>query len=216
VTSLAPSRYQITFTASEETCEKLQLAQDLLRHAIPSGDLPALFDRALTALLKDLAREKFAATEHPRASARTANGTRHIPAEVKRAVWVRDLGRCAFVSKDGRRCSERAFLEFHHLIPYAVGGPATVDNLALRCRSHNAHEADLYYEPRASEDVVQEPRAPYAVSSLPQLVPDRVDSSLLNFDQPPRIRDAKRGSVLDVRVAERVSESTKRQSAGRS
>src|SRR5882762_5612886 len=36
---LAPDRYEVRFTASAETCEKLRLAQDLLRHAIPSGDL---------------------------------------------------------------------------------------------------------------------------------------------------------------------------------
>jgi hypothetical protein len=53
VIPLAPDRYQITFTASAETREKLQLAQDLLRHTIPSGDTAAIIDRALTALLED-------------------------------------------------------------------------------------------------------------------------------------------------------------------
>jgi hypothetical protein len=27
-------------------------------------------------------------------------------------------------------------------------GKPTVDNIQLRCRAHNAHEADLYYGPR--------------------------------------------------------------------
>ena len=35
----------------------------------------------------------------------------------------------------------RAFVEFHHLIPYAAGGRTTVENLALRCHAHNAYEA---------------------------------------------------------------------------
>jgi hypothetical protein len=161
VTPLAPDRYQITFTASAETREKLQLAQDLLRHTIPSGDMAAIIDRALTALLEDLARQKFAATNRPRASRGTAKGSRDIPASVMRTVWVRDLGRCAFVSKDGRRCNERGFVEFHHMVPHGVGGPRTVSNVELRCRSHNAHEADLYYGPRASEGVVRETAAPY-------------------------------------------------------
>jgi hypothetical protein len=39
VSPLAPDRYDIRFTASAQTREKLRLAQDLLRHAIPSGDL---------------------------------------------------------------------------------------------------------------------------------------------------------------------------------
>jgi len=31
---------------------------------------------------------------------------------VRRAVWKRDGGRCAFVSEDGKRCDERSMLEF--------------------------------------------------------------------------------------------------------
>jgi hypothetical protein len=43
------------------------------------------------------------------------------------------------VSSDGRRCSERGFLEFHHHdIPYAKGGAATIENIRLVCRAHNA------------------------------------------------------------------------------
>ncbi len=66
--------------------------------------------------------------------------SRHIPAAVKREVWKRDQGRCAFVSRSGRRCSSKARLEFHHVHAYALGGPGTVENIALRCRTHNAYE----------------------------------------------------------------------------
>ncbi len=146
VTPLSPDRYRLQVTIGRETLEKLRLAKDLLRHAIPTGDEAALLDRALTCLLADLARKKFAATGRPRSDSTSAPGSRHIPAEVRRTVWLRDLGRCAFVAKDGRRCAERAFLEFHHLRPYAVGGEATVDNIQLRCRRHNAYEARTYFE----------------------------------------------------------------------
>lgn len=37
IVPLAPTRYKVQFTASAETCEKLRLAQDLLRHQIPNG-----------------------------------------------------------------------------------------------------------------------------------------------------------------------------------
>ena len=103
VTPLAPDRYKVQFTVSKETCDKLWLAQDLLRHVIPNGDPGAIFDRALTVLLENLTKRKFGATEHPHASRAPAPGSRHIPAEVKRAVWNRDCGRCAFVSEGGRR-----------------------------------------------------------------------------------------------------------------
>jgi hypothetical protein len=145
VSPRAPDRYEVRFTASAETCEKLRLAQDLLRHAIPSGDMAQIIDRALTVLLEDLARKKFAATTRPRTSRGTALGSRDIPAKVQRAAWLRDGGRCAFVGKGGRRCNERAFIEFHHLDPYGVGGEPTVENIDLRCRAHNAYEAELFY-----------------------------------------------------------------------
>jgi hypothetical protein len=145
VSPRAPDRYEVRFTASAETCEKLRLAQDLLRHAIPSGDMAEIIDRALTVLLEDLARKKFAATDRPRASRGTAPGSRDLPAKVQRVVSLRDGGRCAFVGKGGRRCNERAFIEFHHLDPHGVGGEPTVENIELRCRAHNAYEAELFY-----------------------------------------------------------------------
>jgi hypothetical protein len=141
VAPLSPDRYRLQLTIGVETLEKLRLARDMLRHAIPSGDEAAVLDRALTALLSDLARKKFAAADAPRPSRGTAPGSRHIPAEVKRAVWLRDLGRCAFVGTGGRRCAERAFVEFHHVHPHALGGEATVSNIRLRCRRHNGYEA---------------------------------------------------------------------------
>jgi hypothetical protein len=144
-TSLSPDRYKVQFTIGTQTLEKLRLAQDMLRHAIPSGDEAAILDRALTVLLAELARKKFAATEKPRPAPGTAPESRHVPAEVRRAVWLRDGGQCAFVGTNGRRCGERAFLEFHHVKPWAVGGGPTVDNVQLRCRRHNGYEAKVYF-----------------------------------------------------------------------
>jgi hypothetical protein len=66
-----------------------------------------------------------------------------LPAAVRREVWQRDGGRCAFIGAHGR-CRERAFLEFHH-VPFAAGGRADVSNIQLRCRAHNLYEADLFF-----------------------------------------------------------------------
>lgn len=145
VAPLAADRYQVQLTIDGDTVEKLRLARDMLRHALPSGDDAAVLERALTALLADLARKKFAAVERPRPPRGTAPGSRHVPAEVKREVWLRDLGRCAFVGTSGRRCTERGYLEFHHVRPFAAGGPPTVANIQLRCRRHNDHEARAYF-----------------------------------------------------------------------
>jgi hypothetical protein len=163
VTPLSPDRYKVQVTIGGETLEKLRLAKDLLRHAVPSGDEAVIFDRALTALLSDLAQKKFAASGKPRPSPPSRPGSRTIPAELKRRVWLRDLGRCAFVAATGRRCPERAFLEFQHLQPYALGGEATLANIQLRCRSHNAYEARLWFGNRDGDGAgsVQEEMARY-------------------------------------------------------
>jgi 5-methylcytosine-specific restriction endonuclease McrA len=63
---------------------------------------------------------------------------RYVPAEVRRVVWRRDEGRCTFADASGRRCHERAGLEIHHEHAFVLGGPTTVENLRLVCRSHNA------------------------------------------------------------------------------
>lgn len=147
ITPLAGDRYQVTFTATAATVAKLREAQELLSHAVPTGDVAEIVDRALDALLADAGRRRHAATDRPRPARDTAPGSRHIPAAVERAVWVRDGGQCAFVADTGRRCEERRFLEFHHRVPWTAGGPATPANIALRCRAHNAYEASVYFGP---------------------------------------------------------------------
>ena len=104
-----------------------------------------VIDRALTLLLEDLARKRFGATARPRASRGTAPGSRDVAANVRRMAWSRDGGRCKFVSKNGRRCNARAFIEFHHVEPYGAGGEGTVDNIRLLCRAHNAFESERFY-----------------------------------------------------------------------
>jgi len=187
---LAPARYSLQVTLSDATHTKLQRARDLLRHAVPDGDLAEVLDRALTVLLTELERKKFAATKrqpkvdsaaptpspvarrHRRRATLTGPGSeagpptptprthlpdgsrvmplvlrprsRHIPAAVRRAVWRRDDGRCAFVGRDGR-CTETGRLEFHHTVPFADGGTATVATTELRCTTHNLEEARRWF-----------------------------------------------------------------------
>src|SRR5207249_10220096 len=141
----SPDRSKLQLTITGDTLEKLRLAKDMLGHAIPSGDDAAILDRALTALLVELAKKKFADTRKPRPSRGTKAAARDPSAQVKRAVWLRDLGRCAFVGTNGHRCKERRFIEFHHVDPYVLGGEATIDQIQLRCRRHNDDEGRLYF-----------------------------------------------------------------------
>ena len=144
VAPVTPERFKIQFTVSRATYEQLRRAQDLLRHVIANGDVGAVFEKALTRLLADLEKRRLAATDRPRHTSAVNRRSRRIPAATRRAVWQRDGGRCAFVGAHGR-CSETGFPEFHHLTPYAAGGETTADNLELRCRAHNAYEAERYF-----------------------------------------------------------------------
>jgi hypothetical protein len=144
IAPLSPERFKLQFTMSAATHDKLRRAQDLLRHSIPSGDPAAIVDRALSLLLEHLERTKLAQTDRPRAPGAGRQTGRHIAAAVRREVWRRDGRRCAFVGTEGR-CGERGFLELHHVVPYALGGSSTVENIQLRCRAHNQYEADLLF-----------------------------------------------------------------------
>jgi hypothetical protein len=63
-----------------------------------------------------------------RAVART---DRHVPTAIRAALEARDPA-CAVEG-----CDARDRLEIHHLVPFAEGGPTSLDNLARLCRWHH-------------------------------------------------------------------------------
>jgi 5-methylcytosine-specific restriction endonuclease McrA len=144
VKPLDAQRYKVQFTVNRDTFERLRRVQDLMRHVCPDGDVAIVFERALALLLEHLERTKLARVSRPRKTARAAGRSRRIPADVRRAVWRRDGGQCAFVGPRGR-CTERGFLEFHHVVPFAEGGAAAVENIQLRCRAHNHYESVQWF-----------------------------------------------------------------------
>jgi 5-methylcytosine-specific restriction endonuclease McrA len=144
ITPLGPDRYKIQCTITCETHDKLRRAQDLLRHVVPTGDPGVVFGRALDTLLRALERTKSGTTRGRRQTSARRTRSRHITRAVRRAVWERDGGQCAFVGAQGR-CTERGLLEFHHVQPFAAGGESVESNLELRCRAHNQYEADRVF-----------------------------------------------------------------------
>ena len=166
---LSSSEYKVQFTANESLHDKLNQARELLRHRVPDGDLAAVFERALDALLPQLRKERFAEVSRPRrpssdepptqaqpgdhgpavacdetdpgVSLKDKKRSRHIPAEVRRQVAERDGHQCTYVDTSGRRCPERGLVEFHHVRPFGKGGGHEVDNIRLLCRAHNTGAA---------------------------------------------------------------------------
>ena len=144
IAPLAPQRFAIQVTVSQCAHDKLRYAQALLGHAVPSGDVSEVLERALDALIQSLEKQRFAATARSRPRRGAPKG-RHVPADVRRKVWLRDGGKCTFVSDKGHHCEARTRLELDHVIPVARGGTATEANLRLRCRAHNQHAAECMF-----------------------------------------------------------------------
>lgn len=71
--------------------------------------------------------------------------SRHIPDEIKRAVYERDGGSCSYVDERGRRCGSRDRLTFDHKHGFARTGIHSVEGLRLVCAAHNQYEAEKMY-----------------------------------------------------------------------
>jgi hypothetical protein len=150
---LGGKRYHIRFVADEDFHRQLQELRALLRHQVPDGDVAKILARATSLLLEQVRKQKIGACASPRfrqtsssssrSDAPSKTPSRAIPAAIRRAVWARDVGRCTYVSQEGRRCGSRDFLEFHHQVPWARSRQHTISNVRLRCRSHNQHAAEL-------------------------------------------------------------------------
>jgi hypothetical protein len=146
---LAPDSYKVELTADRALRDKLKLAQDLMRHRVPNGNLSTILDLALDLLIDEVKKERFGDGRKPRASPveqPQEPATRHIPAAVSRPVVERDGYQCTFVDEEtGRRCDETGWLELDHLDGYARTHEHSVDSVAVRCRTHNQYAADLMY-----------------------------------------------------------------------
>jgi hypothetical protein len=148
VAPLSADTFKIEFTGSREMHDKLRQAQDLLRHRVPSGHLAIVFEKALDALIANLLKERFGVGRKPRRAGSMEMilaTSPHIPIAIKREVYLRDEGRCAFVAEDGRRCCETGGLEFDHIDGFAQTHVHDAARIRLACRAHNQHTAEQLY-----------------------------------------------------------------------
>lgn len=143
LTPIAPGCFELVALLGQEAHDQLVASRDLLGHAVTSGELLEVLERAIALQFEHLRRRRCGAAGRPRnVPPGAASNPRHVPNAVRRAVWERDGGRCAFVAADGHRCESRDRLELDHVVPVAQGGQPTVANLRLLCRAHNRHAAE--------------------------------------------------------------------------
>jgi hypothetical protein len=167
---LAPGRYKVQFTAGAELRDKLDRLRALMRSSVPDGDLAAIIDAAVTEKLQRLEARRFGRTKAPRTASPAAQeppSSRHVPAAIRRAVYERDGARCRYVDDQGRRCSAREGLEFHHRHPFALGGRHSVDGMALLCRTHHGFLAEIDF----GREAVARHRRSNAASRTPAVTP---------------------------------------------
>ncbi len=169
-TPLSPGRHCWQLTVDQES-------QDLMDEALDYVDLGSqapqeVLKQALRCFVEQCRKRKFAQVARPRSQRGQANSpaaagdtrtdarsgmprSRHIPADVRRAVYARDGGRCTFESADGTRCDERRDLQFDHQIPFACGGRSTVENVRTLCGPHNRHEAERAFGERHVQELIR-------------------------------------------------------------
>ena len=143
---LSPRRYRLHVTIGQEAKDALEELRELLSHQIPDGDPALVVEKALALLLEQTKKKKAALAKHPhKAPKKAAKRSRVVPTHIRREVYARDGGRCAFIDDAGRRCNSGWRVELHHIVPYGRDGPHTVENLELRCWAHNQYEAELEF-----------------------------------------------------------------------
>ncbi len=156
--AVSESHWSLRVTLDRACKEDLETLRSLLSHKVPDGDLAAVLHEAIRCAIQKHGERKGAVAperktkDAKQASAEQAGTTTAaakppaarstIPAIVRRAVWKRDGGRCAWVGPDGGRCNSRWKLELDHIQPAALEGSSTIDNLRLACRAHNLLHAE--------------------------------------------------------------------------
>ena len=145
VRPVAEDRWSLRVTLDATAKEGLETLRALLSHKIPDGDLAAVLSEAIRCGIEAHRKRRGAAPPTTNRAPKPSSDPSYIPAAVRRAVWLRDGGRCTFVGPDGHRCDSRCQLQFDHVDPVALGGVATVEKLRLRCRPHNLLEAERVF-----------------------------------------------------------------------
>jgi hypothetical protein len=156
-TAYAGGTTRLEFTASATLMENIERLQELLAHKNFEGRLDLLFEYVSELALAELEKKTFA--EPSAAVAKTENITRHIPAQVQRAVWVRDRGACQYRDEEGGRiCGSRRWVQIDHITEFSRGGRHDITNLRLLCGAHNrfVFQRNL----KAEEQAVASPPAP--------------------------------------------------------
>ena len=90
---------------------------------------------------------KYSSAEYDNdSSAGYSKRSRYIPVKIKQVVHVRANHQCEYQCPETKqRCTSTHALQIEHIIPHAVGGANSSDNLQLICSTHNSLRAIQFF-----------------------------------------------------------------------
>ena len=116
-----------TIMIEEETLVAIKKVQNLKGHVLRD------VDQTLQAMAK-LALKEWDPGVVKRKTKVLESHTRFIPTQVRAAVWTRDQGQCQV-------CKSTYLIQYDHVVPFAMGGKTTIENLRLLCANCNQRKA---------------------------------------------------------------------------
>lgn len=130
-------QFNVSFQTKQEFIELVEACKKL--YGYPGIRLDEI-------LIKIMRKQVKLALKKPKVTKATKvrTNTRYIPKSVKHQVRIRDNGQCTYVC-NGTRCSCQTALQYDHIVPFSRGGSNSVDNLRLRCGTHNRLEAERMF-----------------------------------------------------------------------
>lgn len=129
-----PTIYSVRWNLSEKTLNLLEELKGLLAHRKMNQD--EILFLAIETASEKIKKEKFKINAKLSTPVAKLRSKRFIQSSVKKEVYERDHGRCT-------RCRGTYKLEYDHILPYAMGGKSTVENLRLLCFSCNQRRSKL-------------------------------------------------------------------------
>jgi hypothetical protein len=119
--------FEVTFRTNEALVNSFEQLKGMLAHKYPGITLEELIQKLAELGLKEFERVKSVAAPRPNSKA-----------ETKRQIWNRDNCKCT-------NCGSVFALEEDHSFPKAKGGPYSLENMRLLCRSCNQRAAISYF-----------------------------------------------------------------------
>jgi hypothetical protein len=135
---LSGTHTQVTNNLPNALMEKLERIKSLLSHKNPHMTQAELLDEMSEIVLNKIDPQRTVSV------ARIVNPkkSKNLRRVTKREVKIRGEGKCSYISPiTGQKCEATHLLEVDHVIPRALGGEATPENLRLLCKSHNQRAA---------------------------------------------------------------------------